>query len=104
MPVNETIVSDPDTAPTRMINIYLVPREQGQTGGDNPVAGENPYLTSEAEYGKMYPTDAVKAFKAGKKGGSEGKMDDAIGYYEKADFNRTHVLHGSEQLGYALSR
>jgi len=84
MPVNETIVSDPDTAPTRMVNIYLVPKNSTKPGSDSPVASENPYLTSEAEYGKIYPAEAVKEFKAGKKADQKGKVDDAIGHYEKA--------------------
>jgi len=84
MPVNETIVSDPDTAPTRMVNIYLVPKNRPKVAGEGPIAGENPYLTSEAEYGKIYPEQAVKEFKAGKKADQKGKVDDAIGHYEKA--------------------
>jgi len=83
MPVNETIVSDPDTAPTRMINIYLVPREQSKSREVN-LAGESAYLTNEAEYGKLYPKDAVKAFKTGKKADQKGKVDEAIENYEKA--------------------
>ena len=84
MPVNETIVSDPDTAPTRMVNIYLVPREQRQTG-ETTVAGENPYLTNEAEYGKLYPTAAVKEFKAGEKADRKRKADEAISLLREGD-------------------
>ena len=83
-PVSETIVSDPETAPMRMVNIYLVPKNRPKVAGEGPIAGENPYLTSEAEYGKIYPEQAVKEFKPGKKADQKGKVDDAIGHYEKA--------------------
>jgi len=84
LPVTETVVSDPQTAPMRMVNIYLVPKNRPKVAGEGPIAGENPYLTSEAEYGKIYPEQAVKEFKAGKKADQKGKVDDAIGHYEKA--------------------
>jgi hypothetical protein len=56
---------------------YLVPREQSKSREVN-LAGESAYLTNEAEYGKLYPKDAVKAFKTGKKADQKGKVDEAI--------------------------
>lgn len=84
LPVSETIVSDPDTAPMRMVNVYLVPKTVRKKDDEASLAGENPYLTSEAEYGKLYPKDAVKEFKDGKKADQKGKVDEAIAHYEKA--------------------
>jgi tetratricopeptide (TPR) repeat protein len=82
-PVNEQVVSDPETSPMRLVNIYLVPHN-AEKSRDTAVAGENAYLTNEAEYGKVYPKDAIREFKAGKKADQKGKVDEAIHHYEKA--------------------
>lgn len=83
MPVNEAVAVDPDTAPMRMVNIYLVPRTVSKPESSR-VAGENPYLTNEAEYGKLYPHAAVKEFKEGVKADQKQRIDEAILHYEKA--------------------
>jgi len=83
IPVNERVVSDPETSPMRIVNIYLVPKKS-EKPADNAIAGENPYLTNEAEYGKLYPPAAVREFKAGEKADRKQKPDDAIAHYTKA--------------------
>jgi Tfp pilus assembly protein PilF len=83
IPVNERVVSDVETSPMRMVNIYLTPRTVPKTS-DGSLAGENPYLTNEAEYGKLYPPAAVKEFKAGEKADRKKKSDEAIAHYTRA--------------------
>jgi len=83
-PVSITVVSDVETATMRMVNIYLEPRSLGKPNNEGALAGENPYLTNEAEYGKLYPPAAVKEFKAGEKADRKQKSDEAIAHYSKA--------------------
>ena len=82
-PVSITVVSDVETATMRMVNIYLIPRTPDRPAQET-LAGENPYLTNEAEFGKLYPKDAVKEFKAGKKADQKAQVEEAIQHYEKA--------------------
>ena len=82
-PVSIAVVSDIETATMRMVNIYLVPRAPDRPAQES-VAGESPYLTNEAEFAKLYPKDAVKEFKAGKKADEKSHAEEAIQHYEKA--------------------
>ena len=83
LPVSEQVVIDPDTSPMRMVNIFLVPRNVAKPESSR-VAGENPYLTNEAEYGKLYPRGAVKEFKDGVKADKKHNVAEAIQHYERA--------------------
>jgi len=83
LPVNEQVVLDPATGPMRIVNAYLVPRKSEKPSADAPL-GESPFLTNPAEYGKLYPPEAVKEFQAGAKADQKGKTQEAIKHYEKA--------------------
>jgi Tfp pilus assembly protein PilF len=83
LPINEQVVVDPDTSPMRMVNIFLVPKNPAKPESSR-VAGDNPYLTNEAEYGKLYPHQAVKEFKDAVKADQKHKIEEAILHYEKA--------------------
>ena len=83
-PVNEQVVVDPDSAPMRLVNIYLTPKPDEKPKPSSSVTGGNPNLTNSSEYTKAIPKAALKEYDKGVKSDQEGKAAQAIEHYEKA--------------------
>jgi Tfp pilus assembly protein PilF len=82
-PITETVVVDPESSATRLVNIFVNPRS-GRKAAEPAVQGGNPHLTSSAELKRLFPVAAWKEFDAGVKADAKQDTDSAIKHYEKA--------------------
>ena len=83
LPVSEQVVVDPESAPIRMVNIFLSSRNFEKAAPPG-LAGGNPNLTNVGGSAKTFPKNAVKEFKAGLRDDNHHRNDEAIKHYLKA--------------------
>lgn len=84
-PVSETLEVNPQNSPMNFLDVRLVPRaDTKQPAPLKRLQGSNPYLIDPSEYKHHFPKKAVKEFEKGVAAERKGKIDDAIGHYEKA--------------------
>ena len=103
-PVDEMVALNPSVNRTNIVQIYLTPRSDTSVtahpnrpganahmmdstrsaGEQQRVGAGNPYLVDLAEYAKKFPKPALKEFEKGSKDDLNGKLDSAIGHYQKA--------------------
>lgn len=92
-PADEKVELKPDIQPIYILQITLSPRHA------DSVAKSEPGAVSVQDLSKEFPKNAVKEFQRGVKAESEGKADDAIGYYRKAIKEAPNFAMAHNNLG-----
>lgn len=121
LPATQSTALTPQTNPTAMLRIDLVPKnasneKTAQPGRLAPNAhtneadsqgratkGENPYLVDSTAFSKQVPSKARREFDAGVKADARKKLDEAIEHYHKAlkiapDYGPAHNNLGTDYL------
>jgi TolA-binding protein len=106
-PVSQTVTVYPEVEPMNFVQMYLVPRDSAKKPDPlaGRVAGSNPHLVEPAEYYRHFPRKTIKEFQKGVEAEKQGKIDDAIGHYQKAIGGSPNFYPAHNNLGSAyLSR
>jgi tetratricopeptide (TPR) repeat protein len=82
--IEESVAIDPISSSTRLLTIYLVPRDVQKPEESSAVKGGNTHLTGSTEYTQQIPRPARKEYEKGVKSDRDGKTDDAVWHYQKA--------------------
>jgi len=99
----EAVIQATSLSPTVLLDVSLVPKNQGGSADAAKQPGANPNMTDAREYAANFPKAAVREFEKGVQSDGKGKKDVAIRHYQRAveiapDFYAAHNNLGSDQL------
>lgn len=100
-PAAQTVSVYPEVEPMNFVQLYLVPRDNAKKADPlaGRVAGSNPHLVEPAEYYRHFPRKTIKEFEKGVEADKQGKIDAAIGHYEKAIDRSPNFYPAHNNLG-----